>query len=461
LLKELRRGCDALHDHDREHRIGQNTPDLNNRDAPMDRWQEIAISELTSSRDNAMIVAPTSAGKGRVGRSVLQHDLQQAPNGSTSLWLTPLRALALSESTQLNEIANRCGQRKEVLSMTPERAMLWIRRSQLTDVSQLCCVVADEAHSIGDATRGATLDFVLTLLLFASSVCSSGPRIVLLSATVGNCNSMARWLNARLFATNVRPVPLETHFVCAGSDRIVNGVGTSHPELSDDVNSCSVTTNAWECLVQLVGETLMLESEANSIQSSVLVFAKSRASAESCAESLVHQLSFDETGARSKLVSYMQAETEGNANITVVSCCKRGVGVHHAGLLDAERNAVENAFLNGTLAVLTTTTTLAAGVNLPARVVIVTGYDPDEISCFTLRQMCGRAGRYGQASKGKAYFIVPHESKRFSQLASATQKRCASFFANHPLVGCQSGLMPCVRDDSQAREGGVTFRPHR
>ena len=150
-----------------------------------------------------------------------------------------------------------------------------------------------------------------------------------------------------------------------------------------------------------------------------MVFCPSRKKAEDLAEALAAALgrfalpgspaeAKKTAAARQLLERRLIAAADGFPDRVLLAAAKTGVGFHHARLRAREKEAIEDGFRRGAVRVLACTTTLAAGVNLPAkRVVILEGFRPSETG--TYRQMAGRAGRAGLANAGEA-FVVPGPS---------------------------------------------------
>lgn len=345
-------------------------------------WQCAAIEELESQSDsNGVIAAPTSSGKGLVGRAIFFKELERhGASNAEGIWLTPLRVLEGEASRALNDGAQELS--CTASAMTPEKGLLDFRRRSLARISALRVVVVDEAHTLGDFTRGTTLDCILAMALLArkqSGRSQPSPRIILLSATIGGVHELAEWLDACLFATNTRAVPLDVHLGCSGSTYRVNRVGTSRPGI-DRAFQQALPGDPWDALVALCTRTV---NEGGS----VLCFVRSRAASERCAEGLLERVETLNASGAEGLADQTDLRSEGNAQRHLLQCLAGGVAFHHAGLLDSERAVVEEAFSDGRLRVLFCTTTLAAGVNLPANVAVIYGFPRDSTSPQVVQQV--------------------------------------------------------------------------
>ncbi|KAJ4163210.1 hypothetical protein LMH87_004953 [Akanthomyces muscarius] len=269
-------------------------------------------------------------------------------------------------------------------------------------VAKLQAVVLDELHMIDDEHRGYTLELIATKLLSLEHTV----QIVGMSATIPNMDLMAKWLNAHSFETRYRPVPIEEHLVCKGAifaaddprclpdnatqleAGLVNAVrsisASPHKELSDPVLNSVVT----------------LAHETASAGYGVLVFAGSRSMTESVARCIsrvmpdiseIHETMLEK---RTDLLDELRSLPTGLDHV-LEETVLFGVAFHH----------VTAAYDSGTLLVCVATCSLAAGINLPARRVILHNarMGRDFVGPAMLRQMRGRAGRQGKSPVGETY----------------------------------------------------------
>ncbi len=280
------------------------------------------------------------------------------------------------------------------------------------ELSLVCVVVVDEIHMIGDGERGYVLELFLTKLRFCASHC----QIVGMSATLPNLVQFGEWLDAHIFRTDIRPVPL-LEMVKIGDEilskdfRPIRSLAKIKPVPGDT-----------EKFVFLCAETV-----ANGY--SVLVFCSSRKGCESCCEYIakhldqylqnmfekmapsetVHPLHYSakKVAARSLIHQQLKKMYGGEESVLSRVVCK-GIAFHHAGMTVEEREMIEMGFREGTISILVATSTLAAGVNLPVRRVIFrTAYIGSEfLDSYRYRQMSGRAGRKGIDELGESILIL-------------------------------------------------------
>jgi helicase len=271
--------------------------------------------------------------------------------------------------------------------------------------------VIDEFHLIDDHGRGPTLEIIISRTRHENPNC----QIIALSATVGNANKVAEWLDAKLVTSEWRPVELRSGTF---SDLILKIHRVDSKNLVKLPNPRAVAGNPNHGLRALISDTLSENGQA-------LVFVNSRASAQKEARELSKHL-IRETkkkegistekislwqGVSTKLVAADENTSMGKA---LSDCVAGGVGFHHAGLSPRQRDIVEEAFKEGVLVALVATPTLAQGVNLPSRRVIVrdhrrwnsTAGGSLPIRAMEIRQMMGRAGRPGYDPHGEGIVIA-------------------------------------------------------
>ncbi|XP_071919297.1 helicase and polymerase-containing protein TEBICHI isoform X1 [Coffea arabica] len=297
-------------------------------------------------------------------------------------------------------------------------------------LSELGIIVIDELHMVGDQHRGYLLELLLTKLRYAagegSAESSSGEssgtgsskadpvrglQIVGMSATLPNVAAVADWLQAALYETDFRPVPLEEYIKVGYTiyNKEMNIVRTI-PKIAD------IGGKDPDHIVELCNEIVQ---EGHS----VLIFCSSRKGCESTARHVAKYLKKFSVSPQNGQNELMDLEfaidalhrSPAGLDPVLEETLPAGVAYHHAGLTVEERETVETCYRKGFVRVLTATSTLAAGVNLPARRVIFRQprIGRDFIDGTRYRQMAGRAGRTGIDTKGESVLICkPEETKR-------------------------------------------------
>jgi len=373
---------------------------------------------------NTLLAIPTASGKSLVAYiGILKRILVDDP-GSKAVYIVPLKALASEKFDDLSELCGAVGlsvglgigdasaeakkiEECDVLVCTSEKLDSLMRnRSEL--MANVSIVVADEFHLMNDATRGPTLEINLTRLRHLRPKA----QIIALSATVGNCQDLATWLDATLVLSDWRPVALEysTFHDMHLEPRLVQS------------SAMSSDGDALQPPRDLEGPkshpTWVVVNDTIDQEGQVLVFVGTRRSAQSEALKLskrVLKRLTKEDPDRVKRLAVFADRLEGGQQTAMAerlaTAIRGGFAFHHAGLTHGQRKAIEGAFKDGLLVGLAATPTLAAGVNLPARRVLVRDLKrwDDGMSrplpVMEVRQMLGRAGRPKYDAFGEAWVL--------------------------------------------------------
>ncbi|XP_044010406.1 DNA polymerase theta [Aphidius gifuensis] len=322
-------------------------------------------------------------------------------------------------------------------------------------LENLGAVVIDELHLLSDPYRGYLLELLLTKLKYMTLKEENiNIQLIGMSATLPNLDLLAKWLDAELYKTDFRPIPLKEY--CKIGTTIYDDKLNSHrvikplQELNNDNDSDNI--------IQLCLETI-LEGH------SVLIFCPTKNWTESLAQqlsSVISQLGRQNNELGIALRKQLNTETimetleqlkrspvglDSVLNKTV----SFGVAFHHAGLTMDERDIVEGAFRSGSLKILTATSTLSSGVNLPARRVLIRTimYHGKPIDTLTYKQMIGRAGRMGKDSAGESIIICKQNERIF--LKKLLQSNL------EPIKSCLNSTGPLIRALLEAVASEVAY----
>jgi helicase len=347
-----------------------------------------------------LIAIPTASGKTLVAEMAMHHHITR--NGKC-LYIVPLKALASEKYQEFSGkdasigIATGDYDRRDehlgqydIVIATSEKVDSLLRNSTRW-LGELSLLVVDEIHLIDSEDRGATLEMVITKLR------SQNPhiQIIALSATIGNPEILGGWLDAEVITSEWRPVDLHEGVYYRGGIRFPYGVqAIQTPTKDDDINLC-------------------LDSVGSGGQ--CLVFVSSRRNAEGFAKRAASALNLS-SDALTELQEQLMRLAETDMGKALAACAGVGAAFHHAGLKAQQRHLVEQGFRNGHLKVIASTPTLAAGLNLPARRVVIrdylryqTGLGMIPIPVREYRQMAGRAGRPHLDPYGEAVLIAKRE----------------------------------------------------
>ncbi|MFA9516744.1 ATP-dependent DNA helicase [Halopenitus sp. H-Gu1] len=365
--------------------------------------------------ENLVAAVPTASGKTLIAELAM---LSAIERGGKALYIVPLRALAAEKreaferfeefgvtvgvSTGNYESDGEWLATRDVIVATSEKVDSLIRNGAPW-IDELSCVVSDEVHLVNDRTRGPTLEVTLAKLRRINE----GLQTVALSATVGNAAEIADWLDAELVESDWRPIDLRMGVHSGDAIDFADGSRREVP-VGDDPSEDQTAA--------LVGDALDTVEDGRG--GSSLVFVNSRRNAESAARDLARvtgdHLTDDERAELRSLAAEIRDASETEIASDLAAAVERGAAFHHAGLASENRSLVEEAFRDRLVKCICATPTLAAGVNTPARRVIVRDwrrYDGEfggmkPLDVLEIHQMCGRAGRPGLDPYGEAVLLA-------------------------------------------------------
>ncbi|MCL4399460.1 DEAD/DEAH box helicase [Candidatus Parvarchaeota archaeon] len=368
--------------------------------------QEKAVRAGLFREKNMLVSAPTASGKTLIAEMAI---LNSFFNGKKSIYIAPMRALI---SEKFEDFKSSYPGIKPILSIgdydekdmslgkydvifaSTEKFDSLIRKPEKI-IGDVGCIVYDEIHLLSDLDRGATLEFLIT---FNRHIFPKA-QIICLSATVGNGEEIADWLEADLVESNFRPVKLSNKIYLYGE--LLNGKTEKLGVMEDPVMDVALH---------------LVKSKKQA-----LVFAQTRRSSISIAKLLskiTEKTLNDEEKASlmnvsKKILSVLEVPTSQCEELS--EFIKSGVAFHNAGLLSEQRKLVEEAFKAGLLKFIVSTPTLALGVNLPANTVLISsiyrysGFGMVPLTTMEIRQMMGRAGRPKYDKEGTAVLIARNE----------------------------------------------------
>jgi helicase len=386
--------------------------------------QEIALSKGVMNGNNILVTTPTSSGKTLIG---LMGMINIVGKGKKVVYLTPLKALATEKFSEFKIIRNlSCFKNrriniaistgdydsygtelndKDIIILTNEK-MDSILRHEANWIYDVGLFIVDEIHLLTERERGPTLEIILTKI----KLMTQKPQIIGISATVSNSDQVADWLRCEPIQSNWRPTELIEGVYDYAKVTMNNGTNFQ-------INNIGITDNSTGAIMSLAMDSITNDGGQS------LVFAETRKRTVSLAKKTSQimpkflnkssKLSAQKTG-----VEILKEGNDTELDRTLSSTVTKGVGFHHAGLGIKSRQIVENAFRNGIIKILFATPTLAAGVNLPARRVVITSvfrYDSEyggnvPLSILQYKQLCGRAGRPAYDKYGEAIIVADSRS---------------------------------------------------
>ncbi len=354
--------------------------------------QEEALFAWFRAEQGVLVCAPTGTGKTLIAEAALFEALHTR---KVAYYTTPLIALTEQKFQEMQKAAVRwgfdaddvglvTGNRRvnpdaKVLIVVAEILLNRLLHESAFDFTDVSAVVMDEFHSFNDPQRGIVWELALSLL-------PAHIRLLLLSATVGNAAAFVSWLNhchhrkIELIQSADRRVPLSYHWI---------------PD-------------------QLLSEQLqiMAEGDDRNMRTPALIFCFNREECWSVAEQLKGKHLIEPGQTKMLANEVNQHDWSQGVGPKLKKILLRGVGVHHAGLLPKYKRIVESLFQRRLLAATVCTETLSAGMNLPARSVVLVSLlkGPPEkkklIDSTTAHQIFGRAGRPQFDDHGYVYALA-------------------------------------------------------
>ena len=406
---------------------------------PLDEFQLEAIDALDQGH-SVVVSAPTGSGKTLVGEYAIHRALS---HGQKVFYTTPLKALS---NQKLRDFRDQFGddnvglmtgdlsvnREASIVVMTTEifRNMLYAEADDSDDpLADVEAVVLDECHYMNDSQRGTVWEESIIH-------CPPSVQLVALSATVANSGQLTDWIErvhgpTTLVSSDYRPVPLQFSFCSAkGLHPLLNDAGTGlHP-------NCKV----WRApkgqkrkgrsprppQPEAPPISFVVAQMAERDMLPAIYFIFSRRGCDKAVRDLGIQclVNKDEQARISaRLKRYSAENPEAVRDGIHADALTRGIAAHHAGVLPAWKELIEELFQQGLVKVVFATETLAAGINMPARSTVIAslskrterGHRPLMGSEFL--QMAGRAGRRGLDSRG---YVVTVQS-RFEGVREAGQ----------------------------------------
>ncbi|XP_065359791.1 helicase POLQ-like [Calliphora vicina] len=311
--------------------------------------------------------------------------------------------------------------------------------------NEIGLVVVDELHLIGEKGRGAYLEALLTKIMYLNAKI----QIVGMSATIGNLSELSEFLKSDVYTRGFRPVELKEYIKCGRDILEINLQGKTLEEIF--VYSRSVSFNYSEAVQKSDPDHLAGLVTECAPKSGCLIFCSSRKNCENVAVLLSRVLP------KSKFLEYRKSEKTdlmdaldkvcGILSPVLARTIPYGVAYHHSGLTTDERKFIETAYRFGVLSVICCTSTLAAGVNLPAkRVIIRAPYVGAEfMTLCKYKQMIGRAGRAGMGEAGESILISSsRDNVRVGEMLFSPMDKAISSLDYQGRIGLQTLILSAI-----------------
>lgn len=396
------------------------------------QWQHDCLNlDAIKNRKNLIYALPTSGGKTLVAEILMLQEL--TCNKKNAIFILPFVAIVQEKIQAMTPFALELGflveeyaatkgtfppkkrrKKNSIYICTIEKA-LGLINSLIEEkrLHEIGIIVVDELHLLGEnGGRGATLEVLLTKVLYVND----NIHIIGMSATIGNLEEIATFLNADLYTGNFRPIEIKEYVKC---DENIWLVDLKTEELLTDVKKINYRYSKDAAIIdpdRIAGLVMDIIPEH-----SCLIFCSSRKNCENVAllltKVLPKSLQDYKSDKKQNLLNALKNE-EGLCPI-LSKTINFGVVYHHSGLTSEERRLLEDAFKIGTLCVICCTSTLATGINLPARRVILRSpYIGNQfLNLSRYKQMVGRAGRAGMGNIGESILICKNnELQKITEL---------------------------------------------
>jgi ATP-dependent RNA helicase HelY len=391
---------------------------------------QISACHAVEDGKGVLVAAPTGAGKTVVGEFAAYAALKA---GKKCFYTTPIKALS---NQKYAEFAEKFGEDRvglltgdtsinseaDILVMTTEvlRNMLYAGSNTLTNLG---AVVMDEVHYLADKFRGAVWEEVLIHLM-------ESVQVISLSATVSNAEEFGEWLGeirgeTEVIVSEIRPIPLFQHVLIG--NRLLDlfeQPGRVNPEIlqreREAIRRSSMGRNRrsrFDEPSDRLSRAEIIEKLQRENLLPAITFIFSRigcdAAVKQCLQAGLRLTSPQEREEiRATALRYTQNIAEEDLEVlgftAWLTALERGIAAHHAGLLPSFKGAVEDLFQRGLVKAVFATETLALGINMPARTVVLerlvkfNGEAHVPITPGEYTQLTGRAGRRGIDIEGNA-----------------------------------------------------------
>jgi superfamily II RNA helicase len=389
---------------------------------PLDDFQVEAARAIEAGQ-SVIVSAPTGAGKTLVAEYAIQRALEQ---GTRVAYTTPLKALSNQKFADFTRTygADRAGILTGDVKVNPSARVLVMTTEILRNMfytgglAELGYVVLDECHYMGDEGRGTVWEEIIV----------NAPRnvqLVALSATVANVKEIADWISlvhrpiVPIFHPE-RPVPLSYAIAdLAGDVHPLHAVRSGQARLVGDESRAQDDRGRWYTR-RVVDPVVLIEALEARGWLPTIYFIFSRVGCERAMDDVLTEGKAFVTREQQReidlAIADAMAETpsigESRLNQSIFRALKLGVGVHHAGVLPAMKRLIEVLFERGLCRVVFATETMALGIHMPARSVVLQGLTKRTERGFRslfnneLTQMAGRAGRRGIDPEGQCVIAL-------------------------------------------------------
>uniref|UniRef100_A0A1A9WCV6 Helicase POLQ-like n=1 Tax=Glossina brevipalpis TaxID=37001 RepID=A0A1A9WCV6_9MUSC len=427
-------------------------------------WQDECLHlSAVRQRKNLIYALPTSGGKTLVAEILILREV--ICREKNVLFILPYVSIVQEKVSSMSPFAinldflveeytagrGKCPpiarrKRKSIYIASIEKgSILFDSLIEVKRANEIGLVVIDELHLVGERGRGATLEILLTKIMYLNA----NIQVVGMSATIGNLSELSKFLNADVYTRGFRPVELKEYIKCGRDILEINLSGKSVEEIF--IYKRTVNFNYSDAVLRSDPDHLAGLVTECCPKNNCLIFCSSRKNCENVAVLLSRILP------KSKFLDYHKRDKDdlmdalnkvcGILSPVLARTIPYGVAYHHSGLTIEERKFIETAYRLGTLCVICCTSTLAAGVNLPAkRVIIRAPYVGAEfMTLCKYKQMIGRAGRAGLGEAGESILICSsRDNVRVGEMLFSPMDKASSSLDYQGQIGIQSLVLSAI-----------------
>ncbi|XP_058834716.1 helicase POLQ-like [Topomyia yanbarensis] len=385
-------------------------------------WQKECLG-LTAivERNNLIYALPTSGGKTLVAEIIMFREVML--RRKNAMFIVPYVSLAQEKLAALSPFAvameflveeysggkgvippRKRKKKQSIFVCTIEKALVLLDSLIEADrANEIGLVVIDELHMIGEDRRGVHLEILLTKI----RMIEAGIQVVGMSATIGNLDEIARFMSADIYCRDFRPVELKEYVKC-GCDLLE--INSKARTLEDAFGLKQSVDYGYTEEQKRVDPDHVIALVLEVIPSdSCLIFCPTKRQCEQLCnlltEHLPRELLVYKATEKEELINMLRKD--GSTAQLLPAAFRLGIAYHHSGLTLDERKHIEDAYRVGIISLIICTSTLAAGVNLPAKRVIIRSpfIATNFMTLSRYKQMVGRAGRAGFGEQGDSILI--------------------------------------------------------
>lgn len=416
------------------------------------KWDDFQIHSYQAIKrgDNLLVVAPTSSGKTSVAKYATLFNLIE--KGVRVVYTTPIKTLSNEKYEEMKQVLEPYGIMPGLLTgdqkintdsmfiiMTAEilaNALFLLKKDNQTNdldyqlnkefVSSVGCVVIDEIHFISDNSRGYIWE--QTLILLDRSV-----QIIGLSATIDTPEDFAAWIgrikqrNITLVKKYDRPVPLEyaifdgeKHHIILNTEGVYDSKAFHNASIGLKETEKHHSTKKTNKVNALLNDFVRYSQQKDLLQLCFIVFSKKNCEVFANSINVILMDKKESTLAIRELDKKMGTHLKNYENMPryrqIRNLIEKGICFHHAGLPVILKEVIEKLYKEGYIKVLFATETVAIGVNMPIRTLVLTSIDKSvgtniqQLNAAEFKQICGRAGRRGLDKKGLIVFLPLYDT---------------------------------------------------